>query len=154
MRFWFDTEFYENGKTIELISISVIAEDGREYYAETMDADTLADSTDWLRANVRPHLRGIRKERERIAMELIAFMGVEPEIWAYYGAYDWVVLCQLFGTMLDLPKGWPKWCADVKQLAYFMGDPALPAQEKDEHYALADARWTREAWSFLWNMTQ
>lgn len=30
--------------------------------------------------------------------------------------YDWVVLCQLYGTMMDLPKGWPMYCRDVKQL--------------------------------------
>lgn len=29
MRFWFDTEFIENGHTIDLISIGIVAEDGR-----------------------------------------------------------------------------------------------------------------------------
>lgn len=29
MKFWFDTEFIEDGKTIDLLSIGVIAEDGR-----------------------------------------------------------------------------------------------------------------------------
>ena len=33
MRFFYDTEFIDNGRTIELISIGVAAEDGREYYA-------------------------------------------------------------------------------------------------------------------------
>lgn len=33
MRFWYDTEFIEDGKTIDLISIGIVAEDGREYYA-------------------------------------------------------------------------------------------------------------------------
>ena len=32
MRFFYDTEFIDNGRTIELISIGVAAEDGREYY--------------------------------------------------------------------------------------------------------------------------
>jgi hypothetical protein len=31
MRFWFDTEFIEDGKTIDLMSIGVVAEDGRKY---------------------------------------------------------------------------------------------------------------------------
>ena len=34
MNFFFDTEFYENGKTIELISIGIVAEDGSEFYTE------------------------------------------------------------------------------------------------------------------------
>lgn len=33
MRYFFDTEFYEDGKTIDLVSIGIVAEDGRELYA-------------------------------------------------------------------------------------------------------------------------
>ena len=33
MRIFYDTEFLEDGKTIDLISIGMVAEDGREYYA-------------------------------------------------------------------------------------------------------------------------
>jgi len=33
MKYFYDTEFIDNGHTIELISIGVAAEDGREYYA-------------------------------------------------------------------------------------------------------------------------
>jgi len=33
VRFFYDTEFIDNGRTIELISIGVVSEDGREYYA-------------------------------------------------------------------------------------------------------------------------
>ena len=33
MKYFYDTEFIEDGSTIELISIGVVAEDGREYYA-------------------------------------------------------------------------------------------------------------------------
>lgn len=149
MRFWFDTEFYEDGRTIDLISIGVVAEDGRTYYAETMDALDLAGNSDWLRENVAPHLRGPNKLRRHIASELMGFMGEKPEIWAYYADYDWVVLCQLFGRMIDLPNGWPMFCRDVKQLADSLGNPDLPEQKSNEHYALADALWCREAWILL-----
>ena len=30
-----------------------------------------------------------------------------------------------------------------------LGNPALPKQTSTEHHALADARWTQEAWEFL-----
>jgi hypothetical protein len=33
IRYWFDTEFLETGSSIDLISIGIVAEDGREYYA-------------------------------------------------------------------------------------------------------------------------
>lgn len=151
MKFWFDTEFYEDGKTIELISIGVVSEDGREYYAETMDAYDLSGKSTWLADNVRPHIKGgfTTRKRGTIAHDLIAFMGEKPEIWAYYADYDWVALCQLYGRMIDLPKGWPMFCRDVKQLAVELGNPKLPDQKTGEHDALADARWAKIAWEHL-----
>jgi hypothetical protein len=40
----------------------------------------------------------------------------EPEFYAYYADYDWVVFCSLFGRMIDLPKGFPMYCKDLKQM--------------------------------------
>jgi len=76
------------------------------------------------------------------------------EFWGYYSAYDHVALCQLFGTMMDLPKGFPMYCRDLKQwcdsLEGLVGRRIkLPQQGKSEHHALADARWNRETWAFL-----
>lgn len=149
MKIWFDTEFYENGETIKLISIGAVREDGHAYYAETLDAEQHASSTKWLMDNVLPHLNGFGVSRARIAADLIAFAGEKPEFWAYYADYDWVVLCQIFGTMMDLPKGWPMYCRDVKQLCDSLGNPHLPKQITQEHSALADAEWARNAWEFL-----
>ena len=149
MRFWFDTEFFENGRNINLISIGVVAEDGREYYAETNQAKWLAQRTKWLRENVAPGLSNVPKARNVIAAELVGFFGHEPEIWAYYGSYDWVVLCQLYGKMIDLPNRWPMFPMDVKQFCVMKGNPKLPDQYTQKHNALADAWWTRRAWEFL-----
>lgn len=38
MKFFLDTEFYEDGSTIDLISIGVVTEDGREFYAVSQEA--------------------------------------------------------------------------------------------------------------------
>lgn len=57
MRYCYDTEFLEDGKIIELISIGIVGEDGRTYYA--VNADMPIDriiADDWLLANVWPHL--------------------------------------------------------------------------------------------------
>lgn len=148
MKFWFDTEFMEDGKTIELISIGIAANDGRSYYAECEEAD-LSRANDWVRANVLPHLSGYKTPRRQIADEIIRFVGEKPEFWAYYSAYDWVALCQLYGKMIDLPKGWPMYCRDIKQLCDSMGNPKLPDIRGQEHNALADARWNKEAYDFL-----
>lgn len=57
MRYWYDTEFLEDGSTIELISIGIVAEDGREYYAVNSDMPIDRITKDnWLLNNVWPHL--------------------------------------------------------------------------------------------------
>lgn len=150
MRIWFDTEFVEDGKTIDLISIGMVREDGATYYAENAQCDhNRADP--WVVENVLAHLQygDAAKMRARIAREICEFAGPSPEFWAYYADYDWVVLCQLYGRMIDLPDGWPMFCRDLQQDidALKIGKP--PKQEGAEHHALADALWTRDAWWWL-----
>lgn len=150
MRYWFDTEFIEDGKTIDLISIGIVSEDGRTFYAEAKECDYSRASA-WVQDNVFPHLVGgpYRLPRRAIAADIVAFVGEKPEFWAYYADYDWVALCQLYGTMMDLPSGWPMYCRDVKQLCDSVGNPKLPEQISVEHNALDDANWTRLAHEFL-----
>ena len=151
-RFWFDTEFIEDGRTIDLISIGIVAEDGREFYAINSECE-LSRASDWVKKNVIVHLGAYTETwltRAQIRDGVLLFVGAnKPEFWAYYADYDWVALCQLFGTMMDLPKGWPMYCRDVKQLCDDRGNPKLPEQGKGDHHALADAKWTRQAWGFL-----
>lgn len=170
MKFWFDTEFIEDGKTIDLLSIGIVSEDGRELYLQSLEANLYA-AREWVRENVFPHLNHvafwftdakfmvsqhktyIKHDwciREVLRAKILEFIGKDvPEFWGYYADYDWVVLCQLFGTMMDLPKGWPMYCRDIKQWCDQLGNPHLPEQGKGEHNALADARWNKTAWEFL-----
>lgn len=176
MKYFYDTEFIEDGKTIDLISIGIVAEDGREYYAISTEFKA-KKASQWVKDNVLCHLppRKVNpmyesprlveesrawKSREQIKEDLLKFIGHEdglsafpedkkPEFWAYYADYDHVALCQLFGTMMDLPKGWPMYTRDIKQLCDSVGNPRLPEQGKGEHNALADARWTKVAYEFL-----
>ncbi len=150
MRIWFDTEFIEDGRTIDLISIGIVCESGMAYYAESSECD-LSRASPWVRENVLPHLSGgtALATRKQIADEIVRIVGEKPEFWAYYADYDWVALCQLYGTMMDLPKGWPMYCRDIKQWCDALGNPELPTQGKGEHHAMADAKWSREAWRYL-----
>lgn len=88
-----------------------------------------------------------------IAERVRAFVlnGGDPELWAWYGAYDHVVMCQqLFGRMVDLPAGFPMWTNDIRQLSELCGNPMLPAQDAAGHHrAIDDARWNAEAWRYL-----
>ena len=150
MRYFYDTEFIEDGRTIELISIGVVAEDGREYYAVSTEFDPERAGS-WVRANVLPKLpppaSPLWRSRKQIRLELEEFLGVsdvgaaEPiELWAWVGAYDHVALCQLWGTMPALPPAIPRFTRELRQLWEDRGSPRLPPRARDAHDALVDAR--------------
>ncbi|HVE73491.1 MAG TPA: polyadenylate-specific 3'-exoribonuclease AS [Mycobacteriales bacterium] len=152
MRYWYDLEFLENGVTIDLVSVGVVAEDGREYYAVSTDVD-LAAASPWVRDNVvnqlPPPADAAWRSRERIRTELEEFLGTDPVLWAWYGAYDHVCIAQLWGAMPDLPRALPRFTLDVRQLWEHLGRPPLPPQPDGEHHALADARHVRVRWEVL-----
>ena len=144
VRFFYDLEFGDTRREVTLVSVGVVAEDGREYYAVSSEFDPLAVHP-WVADNVLPQLppSSTWKSRSRIAAELEDFFGDEPVWWAWYGAYDHVALCQLWGAMPELPRAFPRFTLDVRQLWEHLGRPALPAQESGLHDALADARHVR-----------
>lgn len=138
MRLFFDCEFIEDGRTIELLSIGVVREDGATYYAEPLEA-TFRGASAWVAEHVIPHMTRapapgegsleafhraratVLKPRKEIAAELLEFAGPSPEWWAYVCQYDWVALRQLYGRMVDMPEGWPYGCRDVEELTRLCG---------------------------------
>lgn len=57
MKIWYDTEFLDDGKIIDLISIGIVRDDNAEYYAVNANADWQAVAKHyWLCENVVPHL--------------------------------------------------------------------------------------------------
>ncbi len=158
MKWFLDTEFNEDGRTIDLISIAIVAQDGsRSCYWESEEFKP-GLCNDWVKANVLPHLRGgsYATSRSVIASELAhVVLGEDgegkPEFWAYFADYDWVALCQLYGPMVDLPNGFPRYCRDLKQLMdeLEVKKSELPKQSGTEHDALADATWNRDAYVWI-----
>lgn len=171
MRYFYDTEFLEDGSTIELISLGMVADDGREFYAVHADAPWSAIANQpWLVENVVPSLPTVPhtgcgcgqswmpdhddpsvRSRDQIADGVLDLIGNDPfpQLWAYYGAYDHVVLCQLWGRMIDLPEGMPMWTHDLMQEAERHGNPRMPEQPDGQHNALADARWVKHRFEWL-----
>lgn len=146
MRFFYDCEFIEDGITIDLVSVGVVAEDGREFYAVStaFDPDRAGP---WVRRNVLPKLPNPSspawRSRERIRDELYEFVTAGPgpvEMWAWVGAYDHVAVCQLWGDMTALPQAMPRFTREIRQAWEAAGRPALPDQPSGAHDALADAR--------------
>jgi hypothetical protein len=152
MKYFIDTEFIEYPFTIDLISIGIVAEDDRCFYAVSSEFNENMASQ-WVKDNVLFSLSKRRITRERIKQDLLEFVGNDkPEFWGYYADYDWVVFCWLFGTMIELPEGWPMYCRDIKQWCDELGNPILPKQNNKEHHALDDAMWNKIAWEFLNNI--
>ena len=236
MNYYLDTEFLEGTQkksflginygdtkpTIDLISIGIVSEDNRKYYAISKDfnlkeawnrydlklPEEIGDEpikVYWIRENIlspiytqyiSSDMRNVfdfsystmkwilkiyGKSNKQIAEEVKEFVGFPdyeyqpktsigrsiekdyPEFYVYYGDYDWVVFCWLFGKMIDLPNGFPYYAKDIKQLIdsksweyrgvnYEGKDlkrlPNYPKQT-NEHNALLDAIFNKELYKFL-----
>jgi len=152
-KYFFDTEFYEDGVKIHPISLGMVREDGKELYMEIRFEEEIV--SDWVRDNVVSNLEW--NEADRISSpvardRIIEFVGEDPnpEFWAYFADYDWIFMCQLFGTMMNLPSHFPKYCLDLKQYWYHLGKPYVqPPKPQNAHNALADAKWNLEYYKRL-----
>lgn len=170
MKIFYDTEFIERGPSlpIELISVGMVREDGETLYLINADVSISQIARHpWLALNVWPTLPLANPNDniltwdethedyprvvglDTLAAKVLEFVGDEPELWAYYGAYDHVVLSQMYGTMADLPPGIPMHTNDIVQEWERLGRPQLPPQLSVQHHALEDAMWVKEAYEFL-----
>lgn len=158
-KIFYDTEFLEDGHTIDLISIGMTSENGDELYLISENADwNRIIRHDWLLNNVMPHLNFHPTVvaprliiRDKVRNFITSFP--EPELWAWYSAYDHVALCQLFRSMNELPEDIPKWTNDLRQeYARLDVDPDEHKFIEDlnkEHHALADARNLKRRYELL-----
>lgn len=158
MKIFYDCEFNENGSIIDLISIGMVREDGKElYYVNSNCNWHNVRANQWLMNNVWPSLPlegegGVNLDiysplvipKAFIANKVKDFIleYPSPQLWAYYSAYDHVALCQLFGKMIDLPHGIPMYTHDLKcELMRHENEGLyIPPQAKGHHNALEDAR--------------
>jgi hypothetical protein len=134
MKYFYDTEFIDNGRTIELISIGVAAEDGREYYAVSTEFDPDRAGA-WVRKHVLPKLpppaSKLWRSRRQIRSDLEDFFDIDGdetiELWAWVGAYD-------------LPPAIPRFTRELRQFWEERGSPRMPPRPRDAHNALVDAQ--------------
>jgi hypothetical protein len=155
VRFFYDCEFIEDGVTIELISIGVVNEQGREYYAVSTEFDP-GRAGDWVRSHVLPKLPSPtdRAWRSRAAirdtlLEFLTASGEQVELWAWLAAYDHVALAQLWGPMPALPRALPRFTRELRQHWEDAGKPPLPPPPSDAHDAVADARHNLIRWRVI-----
>lgn len=127
MKIFFDTEFTGLHQNTTLISIGLVSEDGRTFYAECNDYDP-DQILPWIKDNVIAHLT--LEPSDVPDLPLIVFddkenkwttvwggfrqVGVvlrewlktfdQVEMWGDCLAYDWVLFCELFGGALCVPQ--------------------------------------------------
>lgn len=136
---------------IDLISIGIVSEDGHTYYAISNEYN-YNDASDWVKENVLDLLyiytvhgdqrnrynsdnfhKAYGKSNRQISLEIIQFIidtatdddlinNSNIEFYGYYADYDWVLFCSLFGSMINLPKGFPMYCKDLKQMLDALAD--------------------------------
>jgi hypothetical protein len=162
MKYTLDTEFWEHGhmQPLKLISIGIVSELGQRYYAVNQDFDwtklSRTSPKHWLFDNVKPKLylddmdkTKVTKPLYKIREDLLSLFKNDPApaFWAWFADYDWVLFCQIFGTMLDLPKNMPQMCMDIEQKRIMLGltREVLGKKSDMEHNALVDAIWDMQA---------
>jgi hypothetical protein len=155
VRFFYDCEFIEDGVVIDLVSIGVVDEKGREFYAVSTEFDP-DRAGPWVREHVLPKLpppsdsawRGRARLREDL-LDFLTASGKVIELWAWFAAYDHVALAQLWGAMPALPAALPRFTRDLRQRWEDLGKPKLPPAPNDVHDALADAKHNLARWRVM-----
>lgn len=162
---FFDTEFTGLHQDTTLISIGLISECGKSFYAEFTDYDE-KQVDDWLRENVLAKLTlpkdqgngvgvyGFVGDTEFIKLHLESWLSQfeSVEMWSDCLAYDWVLFCNIWGHAFNIPKNVYYIPFDICTYFKVSGiDPDINREEFSEmtkepkkHNALWDARVIRQ----------
>lgn len=154
---FFDTEFTGLHQNTTLISIGLVSECGKTFYAEFTDYDK-GQVDDWIQENVIKNL-GIDPsniEYYVVGDNLDVKNGLsewlsqfeEVEMWSDCLSYDWVLFCQIFGHAFNVPSNVYYIPFDICTLFKANGiDPDVDREEfadfrtnSRKHNAMHDAR--------------
>jgi len=151
MKVFFDTEFTGLHQGTSLISIGMVAEDGRELYIELSDYKQ-DQVNDWIQENVIANLtESTVSDTKNTARQIKDFLSQydQVEMWSDCLAYDWVLFNELFGGAFEIPKNVYYIPFDICTLMKVKGvDPDVNREEFSDklwgdarkHNALHDAR--------------
>ena len=130
MNLYFDTKFTGLHKDTTLISLGIVSEDGKKFYAEFTDYDK-SQCDDWIVENVTSELLHLKPKIWENGVADSQIVGNRKEV--LYALKDWlqqfdsvqfvsdvchynfVLLIDLFGTAWDLPKNISPSCHDINQ---------------------------------------
>ena len=167
-KIFFDTEFTGLHQYTTLISIGLVSECGKTFYAEFNDYDK-TQIDEWLQKNVIANLKfkepkyvetrssiELRDNTSNIKFQLKQWLEQfeKVEFWGDCLAYDWVLFNQIFGHAFNRPKAIYYIPFDLCTLFKLKGiDPDVSRKEfagitsgSEKHNALSDAKVIRECY--------
>ena len=176
MKIFFDTEFTGLHQHTTLISIGLVSEDGRSFYAESLFYDPL-QLTPWINTNVISNLSGQEDQKyltkSSLRKNLLAWLEQFDTIQFVSDVchYDFVLLIDLLaGSALNLPSTIAPVCHDIcydisRQLsislqeAFNLSRESLLEQfnltvEGQKHHALYDAQVIKAIYTHLNTMSE
>lgn len=139
MRLFLDCEFTHLSAAAKLISLALVAEDGREFYVELLDTWQEEGCSDFVKEIVLPQLWGgsyalpIVEARMSLLRFLTSFKK-EVEIVTDAPQYDWELFCDLVYEDGRWPRIVRNFPTDATTLTSTREGDELP------HHALLDAR--------------
>ncbi|MFE4569961.1 3'-5' exoribonuclease domain-containing protein [Paenibacillus chitinolyticus] len=164
MKVFFDTEFTGLHQNTTLISMGMVDENGRSFYAELSDYDT-TQVDEWIQKNVVDNLlysnvvcqtyefagvssMAVKGSKTYVKDMLTGWLAAydQVEIWSDCLSYDWVLFNQMFGHAFNIPKNVYYIPFDICTLMKVKGvDPDINREEfagieGEKHNALHDAR--------------
>ena len=176
MNLYFDTEFTGLHKDTTLISIGIISDDGKTFYAELTDYDE-SQVDEWIKDNVINNLQlssfidgfaspqsdnmVLRCTKKTLKNELGIWLSQfdKVEMWSDCLSYDWVLFNDLFGNAFNLPKNIYYIPFDICTLFKIKGiDPDISREEfinnsveGVKHNSLYDAKVIKACYDKLMN---
>jgi hypothetical protein len=163
MKIFFDTEFTGLHQMTTLISIGLVAEDGKSFYAELTDYDK-SQVDEWIEEyvisnlkpldvtwNTNPNAWEFVGDTKRVAVALSRWLSQfdAVEMWSDCLAYDWVLFNNLYGHAFSIPENVYYIPFDICTLFKMNGiDPDIgreefamypKSHEQKKHNALWDA---------------
>lgn len=165
-KIFFDTEFTGLHQKTTLISIGLISECGKKFYAELTDYDE-TQIDEWLQENVinNLYLDGydndanlndwkIKSDSDDVktALEVWIAQFEEVEIWSDCLAYDWVLFNQIFGHAFSIPKNVYYIPFDICTLFQAKGiDPDISREDFAKDYLVKVAFQSGKKHNAMWD---
>ncbi len=157
MNIFFDTEFTNLTQDAQFITLAMVSECGKSFYA-IFDDWNPEKCSDFVKKEVltqldfphtlQPNITTLKGNQKEVATAVKNWLNQFESIqmWADVPHYDWVLFCELFGGALHIPKQIHYMCMDLSTLLFAKGydinknrTELLYQDNIPEHYSLHNA---------------